>query len=613
MCGISGVYAHHISGEQKKLNADIILSQNARGPDYQADIFCQSRQGEVVLGHNRLSIIDLSEHSHQPMWDATGRYCIVYNGEIYNYIELRAQLIKEGLHFNTHSDTEVILNAFATWGIASLDYLQGPFAFALFDKETGELWLCRDRFGVRPLFYIEKNNALYFASTSNALSKYFSLKPNLDYVARGLQYLVYEDGTESTAYHDLYSVPAGCYLKAIVEKNERLKITIKQYYHLANNVESLIVTLPMQQDDALLDMVNEKLNNAVKIRLRSDVPLAISLSGGLDSSSVAALVSRMHDNTIGFSFAHPQKKESEGPIVNNCADFLNIQMRYVWPDANEMVNALDKTITAQDSAFSSLSIIAQYMLYEKVKAAGIKVLLGGQGGDEAFMGYKKFLLFLLRKTMREKNYLTTAKHMLQLMPMFFSEMGAIKKYWQHRHRYLQKKAKHPSALNLPAANPLSLGQSASTLWKRQLQDVTQFSLPTLLRYEDRNAMGNSVESRLPYLDHQVMELGLALPEALKLRSGYGKWVIRHIMAHKIPDQIRLARYKRGFDVSMPALMKAGLGKAIRDSLQSNTALLKHFLKPRVHFEAAFSDQALLLRQGAIAEAVTLLWLNKVNV
>lgn len=612
MCGISGIFTRHINDEHKKLNNTIIQSQHSRGPDYQAEMSCQSKESEVLLGHNRLSIIDLAAHANQPMCDVTGRYCIVYNGEIYNYLELRAELIQHGLQFNTHSDTEVILNAFALWGIRALDYLQGPFAFALYDRQTGELWLCRDRFGVRPLFYIAKNNTLFFASSSNVLAKYFSLKPNLNYVARGLNYLVYEDGTETSAYTDLYSVPAGCYLKANIEKNAHLKITIKQYYHLQEKVENLIETLATNDNETLFALVDEKLKNAVKIRLRSDVPLAISLSGGLDSSSVAALVSGMHNNTIGFSFAHPKRKESEGPVVNHCADYLNIQMHYVWPNAEDIVNALDKTITAQDAPFSSLSIIAQYMLYDKVKTEGIKVLLGGQGGDEAFMGYKKFLLFQLRKSLRGKKYLTTAKHILHLLPMLFSEMGAIGKYWQHRHRYLKKNIKSTSSLCLPSADPLSLNQNAPSLWQRQMQDVTQFSLPTLLRYEDRNAMGNSVESRLPYLDHHVIELGLALPETLKLRRGYGKWVIRNIMEDKIPEQIRMARYKRGFDVSMHALIQAGLGKGIRESLRKNQALIKHFLKPEIKFEDAFSDKALLQRQGAIAEAVTLLWLNKVN-
>ena len=172
--------------------------------------------------------------------------------------------------------------------------------------------------------------------------------------------------------------------------------------------------------------------------MRTDVPLAISLSGGLDSSSVASLVSKHHRNTIGFSFGHPDHKKSEGPLVADCAKFLNIQIEYIWPTPDEMIDALHQTIAIQDAPFSTLSIVAQYLLYQRVRASGIKVLLGGQGGDEAFMGYKKFLVFWIQQLLSEKRYLTSAKNMLQMMPMIFSEMTSLKAYWHHRHRYMGK-------------------------------------------------------------------------------------------------------------------------------------------------------------------------------
>ena len=170
-----------------------------------------------------------------------------------------------------------------------------------------------------------------------------------------------------------------------------------------------------------------------------------------------------------------------------------------------------------------------------------------------------------------------------------------------------------SILQLPPSPVLHLNHTGQDLWQRQMQDITQFSLPTLLRYEDRNAMGNSVESRLPYMDHQLVEIGLALPEAIKLRAGYGKWIIREIMHNKIPDKIRLARYKRGFDIPLDALLTAGLGKSIRDILQNNLHHLNQFFKHPINIEQVFSDQQLRQRQHAIAEAITLLWLNKVSI
>jgi asparagine synthase (glutamine-hydrolysing) len=195
--------------------------------------------------------------------------------------------------------------------------------------------------------------------------------------------------------------------------------------------------------------------------------------------------------------------------------------------------------------------------------------------------------------------------------MILSELTSLSTYWQHRYRYRSDHNSHSNQLLLPSL-ALQLNCSQKPLWMRQMQDITQFSLPTLLRYEDRNAMGHSVESRLPYMDHRLVELGLAIPEAIKLRSGYGKWAIRKIMQNKIPNRIRLARYKRGFDIPLQALLQAGLGLFIRDQIASHPAIANEFLKTPRAINQIFSDQQLLQRHHAMREAITLLWLNKIN-
>ncbi len=611
MCGISGVYANHVTDPYRQLIQAIMEKQFNRGPDYQGTTLVEGRQSQAFLGHNRLSIIDLSEQAHQPMWDTTGRYCIVYNGEIYNYIELREELSKLGYAFRTQSDTEVILNSVSQWGMEALQRFHGPFAFALFDKEKEALWLCRDRFGIRPLYYVQTNNVLYFASTFSVLAKALNLKPNLAYLSQGLTYLVYEDRSDASPYQGIVSLSSGCYLLSQFNAAGQLTFQVYRFYDLEKNVTHLRQTLQTHHSDSLLQHITDTLEKSVTIRLRTDVPLGISLSGGLDSSSVASCVIQQHQNTIGFSFGHPQDKKTEGPLVAHCANFLNMHIEYIAPNGNEMIEALYKTLDVQESPFSSLSVVAQYLLYKRVRACGVKVLLGGQGGDEVFMGYKKFLLFQLQQFLKQKRYTATAKHLLQLLPMLLSELTSLSAYWQHRHRY-KKHTNHPmSELHLPDAPVLDLNGSQQPLWMRQMHDITQFSLPTLLRYEDRNAMGNSVESRLPYMDHRLVELGLAIPDTLKLRAGYGKWAIRKIMHNRIPNRIRLARYKRGFDIPLQTLLQAGLGKSIRERLQSNQALIKEFLKQPSDINQLFSDQQLLQRQRAMAEAITLLWLNRV--
>lgn len=608
MCGISGIYASSISEKHHRIVNSIIENQFKRGPDFNAMICIKEINAEVLLGHNRLSIIDLSAHGNQPMWDVTNRFCIVFNGEIYNYLELRTELKKRNYEFNTHSDTEVILNAFCEWGADALPLFQGPFAFALFDTKTSELWLCRDRFGVRPLFYTIINNELYFASTSNVLAKELKLSPNLDYVAQGLKYLVYEDNSQQTAYENLFSLPNRYYLKVKYNESQKLVTELNTYYDLEKNVEHLIHTLPTDNTANLIEKTMDTLQHAITIRLRADVPVALSLSSGLDSSTIAALTSQLHPNIQGFSFSHPENKKSEGPLVAQCAKWINIPVHYVWPSDTDMINAFFKTIEVQDAPFPSLSIVAQYLLYQKVNSANIKVLLGGQGGDEAFMGYKKFIIFSLQQSIKNKHLLATLKKTFALLPMLFAEIPSILSYWGHRHRY-NKKQGNNTILAVPDSHRLSLGHTTNPLWKRQIHDIQQFTLPSLLRYEDRNAMSHSVESRLPFMDHQLIELALALPEALKLSRGYGKWVVRHIMKDKIPPAISMARFKRGFDVPLKKLIRAGLGNAIRSRLKMNMTQCQSFLRHPSQFDNDFSDTA-LLSHNRLHEAIVLLWLNK---
>jgi asparagine synthase (glutamine-hydrolysing) len=367
--------------------------------------------------------------------------------------------------------------------------------------------------------------------------------------------------------------------------------------------------MPSDNMNDLIDKTLHTLENSIHIRLRADVPLAVSLSSGLDSSSIASLTQKHHPNITGFSFSHPQNKKSEGPLVEKCAKFINIPVEYVWPNDEEMINAFFKTIEVQDAPFSSLSVVAQHVLYQRVNASHIKVLLGGQGGDEAFMGYKKFLLFSLKESIKNKNYWAAIKKITSLLPNIFAEIPALTSYWKHRHRYKNNGPTGNTILNLPELSSLSLSHSTNDLWKRQLKDIQSFSLPTLMRYEDRNAMSHSVESRLPFMDHRLIELALALPETLKLKNGYGKWIIRKIMFNKIPSSISLARFKRGFDLPIKKLIDAGLGHSIRSTLIKNPALCHEFIKQPQDFKKHFSNAA-LLTYNRLHESIILLWLNK---
>ncbi|GIW26550.1 asparagine synthase (glutamine-hydrolyzing) [Meiothermus sp.] len=607
MCGIAGAYAQNEPSERlERLVHSIVQSQLPRGPDHQAVVALPQASGRLVLGHNRLSIIDLSEHSNQPLWDHSRRYAIVFNGEIYNYLELRAELQAQGHRFLTQGDTEVILEAYKAWGPAAWERFIGMFAFALLDTQAQQLWLVRDRFGVKPLFYRIQGGVLAFASSTLALARHFGLAPNLEYVSRGLFYYVYEDDTDLSPYQGLHALPAGHH--ACVDLRQP-RVEPRRYYDLARRVEEKIEALGNQGEQALLEELETTLHSAVRLRLRSDVPLAISLSGGLDSSLVAALAARQHERVVGFCYGHPKAPRSEGPLAQDLAQKSGIELRFVWPELSpeRLVKAFEQTLAAQDAPFPTLSILAQNFVYEAARAEGYKVLLGGQGGDEGFMGYRKFFLFQLRYLLEHKRYKELAGFALGFAQLLSAELYKLGLFWQNRQRY--SGARLEGSLRLPSVQ-LQLGADAQQApWQRQMLDVTRYSLPTLLRYEDRNSMGHSIESRLPFLDYRVLELGLALPVHLKLRHGYGKWALRQVARDKIPESIRTARYKRGFDVTQ-GWLSAGLGAYLQEQIQAAAPGLREILGPHLNPAQTYAPAQLQQQPRRLAEAISLVWLAR---
>jgi asparagine synthase (glutamine-hydrolysing) len=283
----------------------------------------------------------------------------------------------------------------------------------------------------------------------------------------------------------------------------------------------------------------------------------------------------------------------------------------VWPSIGDVCKAYEETLHAQAGPFSGGSVLAQHMVFKTARAAGFKVLLGGQGGDEAFMGYRKFQLFRLRQLMAKRRYLGALGFAMSLLPTFFAERSRWFGLWSTRDRYL-KRLGMTTILRLPDSN-LSIGYSPlEPLRARQIRDVTAASLPTLLRFEDSNSMGNSIESRLPFVDYRVVEYGVALPEALKLRGGYGKWIVRRAVAGKIPEAIRTARYKRGFDVQQDRWIDEGLGAFVRKMLHDQLGTIQEWLAPGTKIGEAFSNHQFKARPSAFAEATTLLWLAQAS-
>jgi asparagine synthase (glutamine-hydrolysing) len=607
VCGIAGVFSAHLEPRHDAAVAGIVERQHDRGPDAKTVLRIAGTSVGAILGHNRLSIIDLTATGNQPMWDVDHAVCVVFNGEIYNYVELREQLVALGQRFRGTSDTEVLLEAFKQWGPEAFQRLNGMFAFGLFDACDETMYLVRDRFGVKPLYLAEHQGDLYFASTPRPLADALALGVDLDYVARGVRYGLYEHD-ETAPYHAMRALAPAHWLRARRPRRGMLEIDLHPYYDLDTNVRALTDSLASISVKEATTRLDSLLDDAVRIRLRSDVPVAVSLSGGLDSSSVAALAAyHPNERLHGFTFGHPDAPQSEGPLVRGFSAKAGIDVTFIWPTVDEICEAYPRVVKAQTGPFPSATIISQNLVFRRCRADGFKVLLGGQGGDEAFMGYHKFKVFYFRHLVRRRCYAKALGYAASLLPTVMAERGLWSDTWRARDRYLRSSGL-PSMLRLPDSQ-MGIGYSPSDpLWTRQATDVKSASLPTLLRYEDSNSMGNSVESRLPFVDHRVVEFGLALPDSLKLRAGRGKWIVRHTLGDRLPRDIRDARYKIGFEVQQAEWIDGGLGDTIRTNLRERLDRCAPYLQPGARIDDLFANERLKFAPNAFAEATALLWL-----
>ncbi len=607
MCGIAGSVCLDGGPDPQGLVDDVVASQRNRGPDHQAIIATRGSTARLVLGHSRLKIIDLSSNANQPLWDHERRLCLVFNGEIYNYQELRGELTARGHQFATRGDSEVILEAFKAWGAGAFERFNGMFAFGLWDRDAAQFYLVRDRFGVKPLYLWHDAHQLCFASTCDALAGHLGLEPDLVYAARGIRYWVYDDD-ERAPFIGLRALKPGHYAVADLTSPRPLEVAVHRYYSLVAAVERKAEVLRSHGEGEIHDELASLLERSIELRMRSDVPVGVSLSGGLDSSTLAA-ISCARGQVLGFTFGHPEDPATEGPMVRHLSRHTGLRVCFVRPSAREIIEAYFAAIEAQGAPFPTASIVGQYLVYRAAKQQDIKVVLGGQGSDEIFMGYRKFQYFYLRQLLHRGAVGKAVRFLLGSSPELAAEVSRAATYWRARQRYTLAGG-IATGLRLPDAGRLDMrADLGRPLWLRQAYDIEHTSLPTLLRYEDRSSMAHGVESRLPYLDYSLVEFALALDVDYKLRHGFRKWILREFARGKVPEPIRTARCKRGFDVAQNQWIDQGLGEAIREALRARLPLVRQFLEPGARVEQLFSDARLKREGSAFTEATTLIWLG----
>jgi asparagine synthase (glutamine-hydrolysing) len=560
MCGIAGIIQSNSSRFGREHLQRMTDALAHRGPDGEAG--WQSENGDVLLGHRRLSIIDLSSAAAQPM-HYLDRYSIVHNGEIYNYLELKETLQQKGYTFSNQSDTEVILAAYDYWSDECVEHFDGMFAFAIWDKEEKELFAARDRFGEKPFYYYYDGANFLFASEIKALwAAGIDKRPNLQLLFNFITigYTDNPERPEETFYTNIARLPAASRL-FYAPANDGL--TVDKYWDLNTNVNKKIT------DEEATAQFSQLFNTSVQRRLRSDVSIGTSLSGGLDSSSVVATIDEYLKaaNSPGnqyrfetFTAIFPGFERDESAYSKAVATKFGLNQHTVHVTAEDMLADWDVFCHHQEEPFGSASSFAQYKVFQLAKQHAVKVLLDGQGADETLAGYSKYYkwywqeLFLRRKLLRSGELKAAKQAGVQerfgfrnIIASIFPDFASV----VLERQYLVKALQHED-LSRDFVKKQSREAYYATPPVFNLNGVLYFNtcthgLEELLRYADKNSMAHGREVRLPFLSHELVSFIFSLPSHLKIRKAYGKWVLRNAMQDKLPSEIVWRKDKVGFE------------------------------------------------------------------
>jgi asparagine synthase (glutamine-hydrolysing) len=547
----------------------MVAAQRHRGPDGEGQWLGRVGEFNVLLGHLRLAILDLTDAGRQPMYLPDGSHGIVYNGEVYNYRELRTELEALGVCFMTNCDTEIVLWALATWGEDAISKFNGMWAFAWIDTRRAQLVLSRDRFGVKPLYVYKNRDALFFASEIKSIlvgsGEKFAVNARVAgrYIEQSLL-----GAQNETFFEGIESVPAGHNARFDLSKFAPLSIRPRSYW-------TPITIAERDTEEHYKEEIRNTFLDAVKVRLRSDVPVGVLLSGGVDSSAIAAAM----QNALGIdadvhaiSAVSGNNKFDEAPFIRMMAGYLNCPAHEVKLDRSpeQWFSLLDEVVYFNDEPIGSFSTVAHYLLMQEAKRQGVTVILSGQGADELLCGYLKYTGFYLQELARSGRLLAAGK----LIAGFARNRNMLGQFeWSEARRYLGKLAKlgevdicGPRLRDRHYTVAMGLGNGA--MIDRQLGDLTTYSVPALVHYEDRCSMAMGREVRLPFLDYRLVNLLLPLDPEWKLRHGWTKWIFREAIKDLLPGAIVWRKGKQGFINPQSEWLKHELRPAVEEFISS---------------------------------------------
>ncbi len=567
MCGIAGLVLRNAAELDASMLHALSEPMKHRGPDDHGwcvltagGVRCgrsleQPLKSPVILVHRRLAILDLSEAGWQPMATANGECVIVHNGEIYNYLELRAELERLGHPFHSHTDTEVLLNGYAEWGLGILKRSVGMFAFAILDMRVRKLVLARDFFGIKPLYFTSWRDGFAFASQLKPLlnlpgvSRRVNPQRLYEYLRSGLT----DHGSE-TLFADIYQVPAAHYLEVSLDHPCDVQPTRYWEIDLSRRCELSFQEAALRLRELFLE--------SVRLHLRSDVPVGAAFSGGIDSSSIVMAMRCLNpDQTIHtFSYLADDPALNEERWVDIVGASARAVVHKIASDPEQLVADLEHLVDVQEEPFGSTSIYSQYRVFQAAGTAGIKVMLDGQGADELLGGYEFYTAARLASLMRQGKW-SEALHLWHKS----SKQPRKNRLWQYLGKFLFAPAVQdglrrlvgremwPAWLNSSwfvarGVRSQVQGYGTEILQEELHRSLVHTSLPMLLRYEDRNSMAYSIESRVPFLTPALAEFLLALPEEFIIApNGTSKAVFRAAMRDIVPDAVLSRRDKIGFE------------------------------------------------------------------
>ncbi|HMW04649.1 MAG TPA: asparagine synthase (glutamine-hydrolyzing) [Leptospiraceae bacterium] len=590
MCGIVGFFSNNLTKENQIINS-MLTSIQHRGPDGHGVFDVDN----IVLGHVRLAIIDI-QNGIQPFITADNRYVLIFNGEIYNYLELRQTLVSKGYKLTTYSDTEVLLYMFVEYGKKCLDYLNGMFAFAIYDRQSKELFLARDHFGIKPLYYYAKNGKFAFASEIKALLKHPEIQADLDENSL-YEYLTFQMVLDkNTLFKDIYKLNPASYM--IVKDSKILEE--KVYWNLDYTIDES-KTIDQFSDELLI-----LLDSSLSIQMRSDVPVGAYLSGGLDSSIVSVLAAKNYLGefktfTGGFRESSDYDETYYAKVVSNK---IKSQHFEIFPDHNDFLNVYEKLIYHMDEPAAGPGLFPQYIV-SKLASENVKVVLGGQGGDELFGGYARYSVAYLEQCIKgaifdsqeEGNHIVTLQSIIPNMPLLKQYVPMMKTQFSEGlfdemdKRYFRLVDRSPSLNKIYSSDFLNQINKEKIFEKFQsifnfpqtksyFNKMTHFDtktlLPSLLQVEDRVSMAVSIESRVPLLDKRIAELSAKMPPTMKFSGGKTKYMLLNAAKNILPTEIVNRKDKMGFPTPTNEWFNGPLKNYVLDHLLGSNSKTKQY-------------------------------------